>query len=161
MKHIPTQLGEPFEVTIDEVVQEKLRLLQLKDGETLIDLGCGDARTLIAAAELANVRCIGYELRPKVLEAARKNVEASGLSDRIEIIEADFFNADLSVADVLILYLTRNSLGQLSFKFDDELTKGTRVITHDFDIPSWDADQVLTFKSKNAILFTFYMYTVK
>jgi len=161
LKDISTPLDEPFEVTIDEVVQEKLKLLQLKDGETLIDLGCGDARALIAAAKLANVQCIGYEILPKALEEARKDIEAAGLSNRIEIIATDFLNADLSKADALVLYLTRFSLGKLSQKLEEELPKGTRIVTHDFDIPGWKADQIIDFSSKEAFLFTFYVYSVR
>jgi precorrin-6B methylase 2 len=160
LKRFPIQLDEPYELTIDEVVHEKLKLLQLQDGDTLIDLGCGDARTLIKATELADVRCIGYEILPKAQEAAKKNIEAAGLSDRIEIIEKDFLNADVSNASALILYLTRYSLGKLSIKLEEELPKGTRIVTHDFDIPSWKAEKVIDFQSKEAFLFTFYVYRV-
>ncbi|MCH2192841.1 methyltransferase domain-containing protein [Kordia sp.] len=161
MKDSSTQLDEPYLLTIEEVVHEKLKLLGLKDGDTLIDLGCGDARTLIAATRLADIRCIGYEILPKALATAKSNIEASGLTERIEIIEKDFLEADVSKATALILYLTRNSLGQLSLKLENELPKGTRVITHDFDIPAWKAEKVIKFKSKEAFWFTFYVYCVK
>lgn len=155
------RLDEPFEVTIDEVVQEKLKLLELQDGDVLADLGCGDARNLIAAAKLANVHCIGYEILPEALKAARKNVDAENLSNRIKIVESDFLNADISKVTKLILYLTRNSLGKLSVKLENELPKGTIIVTHDFDIPGWNADKTIDFTSKEAFLFTFYVYYVK
>ncbi|MEM6686773.1 MAG: class I SAM-dependent methyltransferase [Bacteroidota bacterium] len=161
MEHNSIHLDDPYEITIDEVINEKLTLLALKDGETLIDLGCGDARVLIAACKVADVRCIGYELRPEALIAAKKNVQAAGLSNRIEIIEESFYNADLSKADALVLYLTRFSLGKLSLKLENELPKGTRIVTHDFDIPAWKADKVINYRNKNAIKFQFYVYTVK
>ncbi|AXG69715.1 ribosomal protein L11 methyltransferase [Kordia sp. SMS9] len=161
MKTFPTRLDEPFEKTIDEVVQEKLKLLALQDGDVLVDLGCGDARNLIAATKLADIQCIGYEILPKALEAATKNIEDAGLADRIEIIEKDFLRADLSNANALILYLTRNSLGKLSGKLENELPKGTRIVTHDFDIPGWTAEKVIDFQSKEAFLFTFYVYCVQ
>lgn len=161
MKTFPTRLDEPFEKTIDEVVHEKLKLLALQDGDVLIDLGCGDARNLIAATKLVDIHCIGYEILPRALEAAKKNVAAAGLTDRIQIIEKDFLQADLSKANALILYLTRNSLGKLSMKFENELPKGARIVTHDFDIPSWNAEKVIDFQSKEAFLFTFYVYCVE
>ncbi|MFK7749545.1 MAG: cyclopropane-fatty-acyl-phospholipid synthase family protein [Kordia sp.] len=161
MKNFPTRLDEPYELTIDEVVQEKLKLLDLQDGDTLIDLGCGDARNLIAATKFADIRCVGYEVLPKALEAAKRNIEEANLTDRIEIIAEDFLNADISKATALILYLTRNSLGQLSLKLENELPSGARVVTHDFDIPAWEADKVIQFKSKEAFWFTFYVYCVK
>ncbi|WP_430410106.1 SAM-dependent methyltransferase [Kordia sp.] len=152
---------EPYERTPHEVIDEKLRLLNLKDGELLIDLGCGDARSLIAAKKLANVTCIGYEALPKALEAASENIAKEHMSDCIEIKEEDFLDADISNADALILYLTRNTLGQLSLKLENELPVGARIITHDFDIPAWEADRVINFISSKAIVFTFYVYQKK
>lgn len=154
-------LGEPYEVTPKEVIIEKLKLLNLQEGETLIDLGCGDGRNLIMAHKLYKVHCIGYELLPKALQEANENIINEGIAEHIEIKEQSFLEADLSNADALILYLTRNSLGQLSLKLENELPTGTRIVTHDFDIPSWKAEKVIQFKSKKAIPFTFYLYTKK
>ncbi|WP_046758132.1 SAM-dependent methyltransferase [Kordia jejudonensis] len=156
-----TESGEPYELTHHEVVLEKLRLLNLKDGETLLDLGCGDARSLLAARKIADVTCIGYEILPVALKAAAENIKKEKASDKIQIIASDFSDVDLSNADALILYLTRNTLGQLSEKLENELRVGARIVTHDFDIPAWEADQVIEFKSKEAIWFTIYVYTKK
>ncbi|WP_420571977.1 SAM-dependent methyltransferase [Kordia sp.] len=161
MKTFRTRLDEPYERTLDEVVQEKLRLLNLKDGETLIDLGCGDARNLIAATKLADVNCIGYEILPEALKAAKNNIQKAAITNRINIIEESFLKADVSKADALILYLTRDSLGKLSLKLENELPKGARIVTHDFDIPAWKAEQVIPFKSKEAFLYTLYVYEKK
>ena len=156
-----TATGEPYELTPDEVVLEKLRLLDLKDGETLVDLGCGDARTLIAASKMANVRCIGYEILPTALKAAAENIKKANASDSIEIIENDFFNVDFSKIDALILYLTRNMLGQISVKLENELPIGARIVTHDFDIPAWEAEKIIPFVSSDATHFTLYLYRKK
>ena len=156
-----TPLGEPYELTHDEVILEKLRLLNLKDGETLLDLGCGDARSLLAARKIANVTCIGYEILPVALKAAIANIKKEKASNHIEIKEGDFFEADLSNVDALILYLTRNMLGNLSVKLENELPVGARIVTHDFDIPGWEAEQIIEFQSKEAFLFTIYVYRKK
>lgn len=161
MKISLSQLGEPYELTPDKVVQEKLHLLDLQDGETLIDLGCGDARNLIAAAKLAHINCIGYELLPKAIESATENIHKENMSDQIEIIEEDFLNADVSKADALILYLTRFSLGQLSLKLEKELPVGARIVTHDFDIPAWEAEKEIKIRSTNSIPFTLFLYRKK
>lgn len=161
MKPFPTRLDEPYELTIDEVVHEKLALLDLQDGDTLIDLGCGDARNLIAATKLATINCFGYELLPKALEAASENIQKENLTDQIEIREKDFLDADVSKADALILYLTRFSLGQLSLKLENELPIGARIVTHDFDIPGWEAEKVVHYKSTKAIPFILYLYRKK
>jgi len=156
-----TPLGEPYELTPNEVILEKLLLLDLKDGETLVDLGCGDARNLLAARKIADVTCIGYEILPIALKAAAENIKNENAFDHIKIKQEDFFNADLSNIDALILYLTRNTLGQLSVKLENELPVGARIVTHDFDIPGWEAEKVIEFKTKEAFWFTFYVYHKK
>lgn len=156
-----TESGEPYELTPKEVILEKLRLLDLKDGEVLMDLGCGDAQSLLEARKIADVTCIGYEILPIALKAATENIEKENATDKIQLIAEDLFTADLSTVNALILYLTRNLLGQLSLKLENELPKGARIITHDFDIPAWKAEKVIHFQSKEAFLFTFYVYCVK
>ncbi|MBC8753242.1 50S ribosomal protein L11 methyltransferase [Kordia sp. YSTF-M3] len=156
-----TSLGEPYELTPDEVVLEKLRLLDLKDGELLFDLGCGDARSLIAASKMAKVTCVGYEILPVALKAAAENLKKEGNLDSIEIRAEDFFNADISKVDALILYLTRNMLGKISLKLENELPVGARIVTHDFDIPAWEAEKVVNFISRKATPFTLYLYRKK
>jgi len=156
-----TPLGEPYELTREEVMLEKLRLLDLKDGELLFDLGCGDARNLIAASKIANVTCVGYDILPIAIKAASENVEKAKLTDRIEIRDTDFLNADLSKVDALILYLTRNTLGQLSLKLENELQVGARIVTHDFDIPGWEAKKEIPFVSSDAIHAVIYLYQKK
>lgn len=82
-----TPLDEPYELTPHEVVLEKLRLLNLKDGELLFDLGCGDARSLIAASKMATITCVGYEILPVALKAAAENIKKANAFDYIEIKE--------------------------------------------------------------------------
>jgi precorrin-6B methylase 2 len=158
---IHTSLGEPYELTPHEVVSAKLNLLHLKDGETLVDLGCGDARSLCMASKMANLTCIGYEILPVALKAAAENIKNQKATDQIEIRATDFFEADISKVDAMILYLTRNMLGKISLKLENELPVGARIVTHDFDIPAWKADKVITYHSKNAIPFELYLYTKK
>ncbi|WP_298418621.1 methyltransferase domain-containing protein [uncultured Kordia sp.] len=156
-----TSLGEPYELTPNEVVLEKLRLLNLQDGEVLLDLGCGDARSLLAARKIADVTCIGYEILPIALEAAAENIKKENATDTIEIREEDFFHADLCKVNAIILYLTRNMLGKISLKLENELPVGTRIVTHDFDIPAWEAEKIVHFKSSKSIPFTIYLYRQK
>lgn len=158
MKYLFEQINDPFYPTPKEVVQQKLELLELKDGETLVDLGCGDARSLIMACAMANVNCIGYEILPEAIAKAHENIKKAGLQDRIQIIEDSMFNADISKVDAIILYLSRNPLGQLSLKLEQELPKGARIITHDFDIPAWKAEKEMTMRNALAALVPLYLY---
>jgi precorrin-6B methylase 2 len=150
--------NDPYFSTPKEVVLKKLELLNLKDGDVVVDLGCGDARNLIQACAIADVKCIGYEVDPDAIEDARINIENSGFSDRIEIKTADFYKADISEVDAVILFLTRNALGEISLKLENELKKGAKIVTHQFDLPAWSAEKTIEILQKNSALEQIYLY---
>ena len=155
------KINDPYFPTPEDVVLKKLELLELQDGETLVDLGCGDARHLIHACTIANVNCIGYEILPEAIHDANINIAKSGLENSIEIKVEDFFNADISKVDTLILYLTRCVLGEISLKLENELPKGARIVTHQFDIPAWKADKEINFLQKDGQQEVIYLYRKK
>ncbi len=152
--------NDPYYPTPEELVDYKLELLALKDGEMLFDLGCGDARSLIKACTIAKVRCIGYEVLPEAIKDANNSIAKADLSDRIEIIEKDFFSADVSNADAVFLYFSRSVLGNLSFKLEKELRPGTRVVTHQFDIPGWAAEIEKEVLLQNGATEKLYLYRI-
>ncbi len=156
-----TRINEPYYHSIEDIIHKKLELLNLKDGEVLVDLGCGDARNLIEACAFAKVNCIGYEILPEAIADAHTNIAKSGLRDRIEIRTEDFFEADISTINILIIYLTRYALGELSLKLENELPKGARIVTHQFDIPAWKADREIDYLQKNGQTEKIYLYTKK
>ncbi len=156
-----TRINEPYYHSIEDIIHKKLELLDLKDGEVLVDLGCGDARNLIEACSFAKINCIGYEILPVAIADAHSNIANSGLKDRIEIRTEDFFEADISTINVLIIYLTRYALGELSLKLENELPKGARIVTHQFDIPAWKADREIDYLQKNGHTEKIYVYTKK
>lgn len=156
-----TRINEPYYHSIEDIIHKKLELLNLKDGEVLVDLGCGDARNLIEACSFAKINCIGYEILPEAIHDAKENIASSGLEDRIEIRTEDFFEADISTINVLIIYLTRYALGELSLKLENELPKGARIVTHQFDIPAWKADREIDYLQKNGQTEKIYLYTKK
>ncbi|WP_299439806.1 methyltransferase domain-containing protein [uncultured Aquimarina sp.] len=149
---------DPYFPTPIEVVQHKLDLLELKNGETVFDLGCGDARQLIMACAMADVNCIGYEILPEAIRDAKIKIEEAKLSDRIKIRTEDIYQADISNADVLILYFSRSVLGALSLKLEKELPVGARIATHQFDIPGWKEETKKEIMQKNGALETIYLY---
>lgn len=153
--------NDPFFDTPQELIQKKLELLQLKDGETLVELGCGKADCLIQGAAMAKIKGIGYETLPEALEIARENVLNSGFQDQIEIRDEDMFNADLTKADAVILYFTRTALGSLSLKLEEELPIGARIVTHDFDIPAWKAEKEIEIQTSNGGLQPIFFYRKK
>lgn len=133
--------NEPYFLTDLDVILQKLKLADIKDGNHIIDLGCGDARALIAACQMKEVTGTGYEILPEALKSSAANIQKNGLEDRIKIIEQNYLEADISTADLIILYLSRTSLGTLSRKLENELKPGAKIVTHDFDIPAWESIQ--------------------
>jgi len=150
--------NESFIPTPDSLIKAKLELATLVEGDMLMDLGCGDARVLIEAVQQHSIMAMGVDIDQRLVEQATNKVAAAGLSNRIKIIHQDFLSTDLSQATVLILYLTRNSLGQLSMKLEKELKPGTRIITHQFDLPAWTSMRTSNVQLSNGSNETLYLY---
>ncbi len=128
---------ELFIPTCEELVDAKLDFADIKAGDVVFDLGCGDGRVLIAAAQKHRAKGFGVEMRGELVAVARDAVRTQGLEDLIEICEGDYHAADLTEADVVIIYLNRGFLGELSIKLERELRPGARIVTHQFDLPGW------------------------
>ena len=130
-------LWVPFLATPVHVARRMLVLAGAKPGELIVDLGCGDGRILLIAAEEFGCRCIGVEIDEKLAELARKKVKERRLSKLIKIFTGDLMNFDISQADIVTIYLTPAILGKLSLKLKKELKKGARIVSHDYQIPGW------------------------
>ncbi|MGQ9679165.1 MAG: SAM-dependent methyltransferase [Candidatus Bathyarchaeia archaeon] len=128
----------PYVPTPLNIVRRMLELVEANSNDILYDLGCGDGRILFSAVEEFNVRkAVGYELNPMMCEAVRRKADEKGLKGRIEVINGNFFLADLSPASVVTLYLTTSGNTKLKPKLEKELQKGSRVVSHDFPINGW------------------------
>ena len=95
----------PVFPTPETVVDLMLTMAQIKPGETVYDLGCGDGRIVIAAAQKFKARAVGIEIRRDVFERTAARVAALGLSDQVKIVRGNALKYDLSSADVVTLYL--------------------------------------------------------
>jgi SAM-dependent methyltransferase len=126
--------------TLPEVVDAMLRVANVHAGDLVYDLGCGDARILIAAAKQYGARGVGIEIDPKYVKIAREKVRAEGVADRVRIVQQDLFQADLSPATVVTLYLGASVMMKLRPKLMKELRPGTRVVSHAFDMGDWQPD---------------------
>lgn len=129
--------ASPYLSTPPEVVERMLRLAGVKPGETVYDLGCGDARILVTAAQRFGARGVGVELDKEVFALALENVRRHGLEDRIQLVRGNMFEADLRSADVVALYLLPQALARLRPLLERQLRSGARVVTHDFGIQGW------------------------
>ena len=147
----------PYVASPMSVVEKMLEYAELKPGELVYDLGCGDGRIVIMAAEKFGARGVGIELNPVLVKEARAKVESLGLSKSVSIIHSDIFNVDLSPADIITSYLTTSANEKVRPKLERELRHGTRFVTHNYRIPKWKVLKDLTF-SENHIKHTIYVY---
>ncbi len=127
----------PFVPTPEVVVERMLSLANLKEGETLFDLGCGDGRILFLAAQKFKAKAIGVELSRQLVEATKAKAEALGLEDRVKVIQGNLLEADFSPADVVTIYLMRLSNERLKPNLQKHLKPGARVVSHDYEIMGW------------------------
>jgi outer membrane protein assembly factor BamB len=123
-----------FVPTPADVVEKMLESAALTAGSVLYDLGSGDGRIVMAAARKHGCRAVGYELDSHLVELSRETARSNGLERLVRIERADLFTADLSDADVVVVYLPTNLLARLRPQFD-RLKPGARVVSHQFPIP--------------------------
>jgi len=132
----------PYVSSPVRVVDRMLELANIKPGETVYDLGSGDGRVLIAAVEKYKARAVGIEISPKLVAEASAHIEKLGLSDQARVIQGDVLRADLSRADVVIIYLVTSLNEKLRPRFEKLLRTGARVISHDYAVPGWKPARV-------------------
>jgi len=135
----------PYVSTPLPVVRQMLLLAELKPGETFYDLGSGDGRTLIMAAQEFGAQAIGIELREDLAKRACSTILELGLDSKIKIVQDDFFKVDLSPADVVFLYLTTSANDKVKPKLEQELKPRARVVSHDYEILGWTPSKVDNF----------------
>ena len=128
----------PFIPTSLDTAKRMLELAEVGPQDVVYDLGCGDGRLLVLAAEFFEAKmAVGYEIRGDVYKTALKEIQARKLKDRVTIVNADLFDADLSEATVIALYLSYGANKALEPKLRREGRPGTRIVSHDFEIPGW------------------------
>jgi ubiquinone/menaquinone biosynthesis C-methylase UbiE len=132
----------PFVQTPVEVAKKMLEISQIKSGEVLYDLGCGDGRLIILAAKDLGARATGIELREDLIERARTEIKKLNLEGKVNVIQGNFFDVPISDADVVTLYLTSSANERLRPKLEAELKRGARVVSHDFKVPGWKPSAV-------------------
>ena len=131
----------PYVATPDRVVRRMLEAADVSSDDVVFDLGSGDGRIPIMAAREFGARGVGLEIDPDLVQIARANAEDAGVADRVEFRQKDLFDADLSEATVVTLYLWPEINVKLRPKLLRELDPGDRVVTHDFRIGDWEPDQ--------------------
>jgi tRNA G37 N-methylase Trm5 len=130
-----------------EVVDKMLEMADVRKGEVVYDLGCGDGRIPIMAAKKYGVKAFGWDIDPKRVAESLENIDKSNVKDLVTIKLGDIFELDLSKADVITLYL----LPQLNVKLIPQLEKlkpGSRIVSHDFAMEGVRPKQQIQYTEK-------------
>jgi SAM-dependent methyltransferase len=123
----------PLITTPDDVVAAMLDLAEVSEGDTLYDLGSGDGRILLVAAE-RGAWAVGIEIDPDLVEQSRQAIRDAGLEDRVRVRRGDLFKQDLRPATVITLYLRPDLNVRLRPQLD-RLRPGTRIVSHTYSMP--------------------------
>ena len=146
--------------TPDETVVEMLRLANIKHGDVLYDLGSGDGRIPIAAAQRYGIRAVGIEIDPKLVGLARERAQATDVSGLVTFRNADMFRTSIKEATVVTLYLSNKINLLLRPKLLRELRPGTRIVSHDFHMGDWKPEQTIRVPWQGNLYRTIYLWTV-
>jgi ribosomal protein L11 methylase PrmA len=122
-----------FVPTPPSAVERMLEMAEIRPGDLVYDLGCGDGRIVIAAAKQQKIKAVGVDIDPERVAESRENVRTAGLESLVEIRQADVFDLDLSEADVVFLYLTPRLNARLMPQLR-KLKPGARIISYEFDM---------------------------
>jgi SAM-dependent methyltransferase len=147
-------VGTPY-----DVVSEMLHMAEVKKDDLVVDLGCGDARMLVLAAQKYGTRGIGYEIDPVMVQESRNNAERNSVTELVQIIQADIFTVDISEADVLPIYLLPEMNLRLVPQFET-LKPGSRIVFHAYDLEGFDPDKTVeVISNEDNHVHTLYLYT--
>jgi SAM-dependent methyltransferase len=136
-----TPLDVPYVPTEDYIGRHMLRLLELRQGDVLYDLGCGDGRLVIGAAKVPGVRGVGIDLDPRRIQESRANALAAGVTDRTVFVQQDLFQSDIRDATAVTLFLLPEINLKLRPKLFRDLRPGTRIVSHNFHMGDWKPDR--------------------
>ncbi|MEN9232387.1 MAG: methyltransferase domain-containing protein [Thermostichus sp. DG02_5_bins_236] len=123
--------------TLPVVIDAMLDLAQVRGEDTLYDLGCGDGRVLIRAAQRFGTRGVGVDIDPERILEARQQAQAAGVQDQVNFLQQDLLTLDLAPATVVSCYLLPRSNLLIRDKLRSELQAGARLVTHSFDMGDW------------------------
>ncbi|MEM0979669.1 MAG: class I SAM-dependent methyltransferase [Cyanobacteria bacterium P01_H01_bin.58] len=129
--------------TPEDVVDALLDLAQVGPEDILYDLGCGDGRLLIRAAQRWGTRGVGIDIDPVRIAQAQAMVKAHGLSEQIELRQENLYNTDLQPATVVVIYLLPHLNLRLRSRLWQQLKPGSRVVSHQFDMGDWEPSQII------------------
>jgi SAM-dependent methyltransferase len=132
-----------FTATTESVVSQMLELGSVGPDDVVYDLGSGDGRIPILAAQRYGAHAVGIEIDPPLVELARQVAHDNDLDGKVVFQEGDLFSADISKATVVMLYLSAAVNRRLEQKLRRDLIPGTRIVSHQFPIGTWSPEKVV------------------
>jgi hypothetical protein len=142
-----------FVPTPQDVVDAMLEVAHVGPNDVLYDLGSGDGRIPITAAKRYGTHGVGVDIDPQRIRDANANAKRAGVTDKVEFIQGDLFQQDLSQATVISLYL----LPALNMRLRPtlmQLKPGTRIVSHSFDMGDWKPEQTLNIEGRTVYFWT-------
>lgn len=152
----------PYVPTTDDAVAAMLRLADVKSGDVVYDLGCGDGRIVVAAAKLG-ARGVGIDINPERIAEANANAKKNGVENMVRFEENDLFEANIKDASVVTLFLLSSVNLKLKPKLLADLKPGTRIVSNTFDMGDWKPEKeftVPTAAEESYLSRRLYMWTV-
>jgi len=143
----------PYVPTPPEVVERMLQIAEVKPESFVMDVGCGDGRMVVTAAEKFGARGLGVDINPVRIDEATANAQRAGVQDKVEFRVGDLFKADLSQADVLAIYLLNDVNLRLRPRILETMKPGARVVSHAFHMAEWNPDHHETVDGRNVYMW--------
>ena len=137
-------IAGPYVPTPWVIVDEMLKLADIRGSDVVYDLGSGDGRLVIMSAKRFGARGVGVELDSQLVETARTGAKEEGVADRVKFVQGDLFEADIKEASVVMLYLLPGFVTRLVPKLRADLRPGTRIVSHDYPLVPWRPDKELS-----------------
>ncbi len=143
-----------YEPSTRKIVDAMLKLANVKSGDIVYDLGCGDGRVVITAVKSFGATGVGIDIDPERIKEARENARKAGVAGKVEFRNEDLFQADISRANVVALYLYPWVNLKLRPKLLAELKPGTRVVSNLHDMGDWKAEKQIEVDDHPIYLWT-------
>ena len=150
-----------YQPTPQEIVDQMLRLAEVAPGDVLYDLGSGDGRIVVTAAERYGIRAVGVEINPTRIAEARANARRHGVEDRAQFILGDAKNADFREATVITMFLGADGNLRLVDRLHEQLRSGARIVSRDFLIYGWEPERTENRVLSTGLRTSLYLWTIK
>lgn len=141
-----------FTPTRHNIADAMLQLAGVRPNDIVYDLGSGDGRIPIIAAQKYGARGVGIEIDPRLIETARSIAADADVNGRVSFVAGDLFTADLSRATVVTAYLSTTIMQRLEPRLR-ALAPGTRIVSHKFTMPGWTPDRTVKVDESELLLW--------